>query len=112
MDNIDHAYIKEMLDAMYGYLSHNGELYYIACQIKMLDGVALYNGNELAIVVCKDYQRPIGRKVPAKMPGLAKEKGLPSAKAGIYAFNTQSQRIFASLGFQKIEEEIYSIELQ
>ena len=39
---------------------------------------------------------------------LAKEKGMDSVAANIYAFNAQSQRMFESVGFHKTAEEWYS----
>ena len=39
---------------------------------------------------------------------LAKEKGMDMVKANIYAFNTQSQKMFQSIGFIKTDEEWYA----
>lgn len=38
---------------------------------------------------------------------IAKEKGMKSIKANIYSFNQQSQKMFLSIGFSKIEDELY-----
>ena len=43
----------------------------------------------------------------AELLRLAGEKGLQEVKARIYSFNTQSQRMFSSLGFEKTAEEWY-----
>lgn len=42
---------------------------------------------------------------------LAREKNIPEVYAEIYSFNTQSQRIFESIGFQRTEEEKYLLVL-
>jgi RimJ/RimL family protein N-acetyltransferase len=42
---------------------------------------------------------------------LAKEKEMPSVKANIYEFNTQSQRMFEKVGFQKVADEWYEYKL-
>ena len=38
---------------------------------------------------------------------LAKEKGIQELHAEIYTFNTQSQKMFQSVGFQKVDDEQY-----
>ena len=43
---------------------------------------------------------------------LAREKGLARVQANIYAFNGQSQRMFRSAGFRKIDAEWYEYVLQ
>ena len=71
--------------------------------------VSLRDNAEIAIVVCKAYQnRHIGRKCILNMIELAKEKGMDMVKANIYAFNTQSQKMFQSIGFIKTDEEWYA----
>ena len=42
---------------------------------------------------------------------LAKEKKMVKVTAQIYTFNTQSQRMFLALGFQKVDEEWYEYKL-
>jgi len=42
-----------------------------------------------------------------EMLRLAKEKAMDTVKASIYSFNTQSQRMFLSVGFRQIAEEWY-----
>ena len=64
---------------------------------------------ELAIVVCKEYQnRHIGRHCVLELLKLAKEKGMAQVTANIYAFNTQSQRMFRSVGFAQTDKEWYA----
>ena len=43
---------------------------------------------------------------------LAREKGLAKVIAGIFSFNTQSQKMFESLGFTRISEEEYEYNLR
>ncbi|WP_051197658.1 hypothetical protein [Butyrivibrio sp. MB2005] len=47
----------------------------------------------------------IRKMTESDMIELAKEKGMDKVKANIYSFNTQSQRMFQSVGFVKTEEE-------
>ena len=42
---------------------------------------------------------------------LAKEKGLSQLHAEIYSFNTQSQRMFQSIGFKKVDEEKFILDI-
>ncbi len=106
VDNIDHVYDTERLHAMYDFLSTHGNCYYIQYQGRLVGDVTLRENAEVAIVVCKDYQnRHIGRKCVLNMIELAKEKGMVRVKADIYSFNTQSQRMFMSIGFGKTDEE-------
>lgn len=108
VDNIDHVYSLERLRAMYNYLDTHGDCYYIQYEGVLVGDVTLQENAELSIVVCKEYQnRHIGRKCIENMVALAKEKGIDKVKANIYSFNTQSQKMFQSLGFQKTGEETY-----
>ena len=67
----------------------------------------------MAIVVCKEYQnRQIGRRCIRDMLKLAKEKGMDTVRANIYSFNTQSQRMFQAVGFQKTGEEWYEYKVE
>ena len=94
---------------MYDYLSAHGNCYYIQYQGKLVGDVSLRDNAEIAIVVCKEYQnRHIGRKCILDMIELAKEKGMDKVKANIYSFNTQSQKMFQSIGFIKTDEEWYA----
>ncbi len=106
VDNIDHTYDIDTLHAMYDFLSSHGNCYYIQYQGKLVGDVSLRDNAELAIVVCKEYQnKHIGRKCILDMIELAKEKGMDKVKANIYSFNTQSQRMFESVGFVKTGDE-------
>lgn len=112
VDNIDHVYTLDLLNRMYTYLSTHGNCYYIQYCGKLVGDVSLHDEAEISIVVCKEYQNlHIGRRCVTDMIALAKEKGLKAVRANIYSFNTQSQRMFTSLGFQKVSEEWYSYQI-
>ena len=40
---------------------------------------------------------------------MAKEKHVPELHAEIYTFNTQSQKMFQSIGFAKVDDEQYAL---
>ncbi len=106
VDNVDHTYDIDTLHAMYDFLSSHGNCYYIQYQGKLVGDVSLGDNAELAIVVCKEYQnKHIGRRCILDMIELAREKGMDKVKANIYSFNTQSQRMFESVGFVKTGDE-------
>ena len=109
VDNIDHVYSMETLVAMYTYLSTHGDCYYIKYCGKLVGDVSLRDNNEVCIVVGKEYQnKHIGRRCIGAMIKLAEERGIPEIKANIYSFNTQSQRMFESIGFKQVDAEWYS----
>ena len=106
VDNIDHVYDIDTLHAMYDFLSSHGNCYYIKYQGRLVGDVSLRDNAELAIVVCKEYQnRHIGRRCILNMIELAREKGMTKVRANIYSFNTQSQRMFKSVGFVRTDDE-------
>lgn len=108
VDNIDYVYSLERLKAMYHYLDTHGECYYIQYGGILVGDVTLQDSGELSVVICKEYQnRHIGRECIQKMIERAREKGMHTVKANVYSFNTQSQKMFQSLGFQKVAEEHY-----
>ena len=112
VDNIDFTYTLGRLQAMYNYLSTHGDCDYIEYRGVLVGDVSLRDNCEVAIVVSKEYQtRHIGRQCIADMLCLAREKGMQFVKANIYAFNTQSQAMFLSLGFKKISDEWYEYNL-
>ena len=113
VDNIDHPYTLDRLEAMYSFLNANGALYYIRYRGVLVGDIALRNNAEICIVICKEYQNlHIGRRCVQNLLALAKEKGYRDVKANIYSFNAQSRRMFLSLGFRQTEEEwfVYSLE--
>lgn len=109
VDNIDHVYSMEMLQAMYTYLSTHGDCFYIQYCGKLVGDMTLRDNNEVCIVICKEYQnKHIGRRCIQSMIDLARKKGIDEIKANIYSFNTQSRRMFESIGFVPIADEWYS----
>lgn len=112
VDNIDHVYSMELLRGMYTYLSTHGDCYYIQFHGKLVGDVTLRDNNEVCIVVCKEYQnRHIGRRCIQSMLDLARTKGIDEVKANIYSFNTQSRKMFESIGFVQTAEEWYTYRL-
>ena len=108
VDNRDFVYDLPLLKRMYHYLDTHGELFYIEYRGVLCGDVSLRTTGELAIVICKEYQnKHIGRKVIEKMLELARERGLAECFAHIYSFNTQSQKMFESIGFVPQDEERY-----
>lgn len=115
VDNVDYVYNQKKLSNMYRYLNKNGEVYYIKYKdngrYKLIGDVSLWN-NTMAIVIEKNYQnRHIGRAVVNAILSRAKEIGKKEIIVEIYSFNKQSQKMFLSIGFQKIDEEHYKINL-
>ncbi len=108
VDNIDIPYTIERLDAMYNYLSSNGDCYYIEFNNTLVGDVSIFNDNEIAIVVSKEFQNQhIGRKCINQMILLAKAKGIKELKATIFSFNTQSKKMFEAAGFKQVGKELY-----
>ena len=111
VDNIDYPYSLERLEAMYNYLTSHGECYYIKFQDQLIGDISLYDENEIAIVICKEFQnKHLGRKCVSAIMTRAQEKGLSSVKAQIYDFNKQSQAMFHALGFHKTAKEEFSFD--
>jgi len=112
VDNRDTVYDLALLKAMYKYLNQKGDLFYIKYKNRLCGDVCLQPDGEINIVVAKPFQnKHIGRRVIREIIQLAKEKDIPEVYAEIYSFNTQSQRMFESIGFQRVEEEKYSLVL-
>ncbi len=79
----------------------------------MVGDVSLRDNGEVAIVVCKEYQnRHIGRRCIEEMIKLAKEKDMKTIKANIYSFNSQSKKMFETVGFKETEDEWYEYSLK
>lgn len=112
VDNRDEPYDLELLHNMYDYLNAHGDCYYIEYKGVLVGDVSLRDNAEIAIVVCKEYQnRHIGRRCVLDILKLAREKGMDRVKANIYSFNGQSQFMFQSVGFEKIDNEWYEYKL-
>ena len=108
VDNIDIPYTIERLDAMYNYLSSNGDCYYIEFNNNLVGDVSIFNDNEIAIVISKEFQNQhIGRKCINQMILLAKAKGIKELKATIFSFNKQSKKMFEAVGFKQVGKELY-----
>lgn len=107
VDNIDFVYTLDRLHAMYNYLSTHGDCYYIQYKDVLIGDITLVD-NEISIVICEAYQnKHIGRRCVLNMIELAKEKGVNTVKAQIYSFNSQSKKMFLSLGFKHLNEDWY-----
>ena len=112
VDNRDAAYDLNLLKAMYKYLNKKGDLFYIKYKNRLCGDVCLQQDGEINIVVAKPFQnRHIGRRVIGEIIQLAKEKGIEELHAVIYSFNSQSQKMFESAGFQRVDAEKYRLVL-
>lgn len=110
VDNRDSVYDLDLLKRMYQYLNKHGDLFYIKYKGRLCGDVCLQPSGEVNIVISKQYQnKHIGRRVMNEIIQLAREKEIRELHAEIYSFNTQSQRMFQSVGFVKVDEEIYQI---
>ena len=108
VDNRDTAYDMDLLKAMYKYLNKKGDLFYIKYKNRLCGDVCLQSNGEICIVVAKPFQnKRIGRRVVGEIIRMAREKGISELYAIIYSFNTQSQRMFESVGFKRVDEEKY-----
>ena len=112
VDNQEEPYDLDQLHRMYDYLCAYGQCYYIEYQGRLVGDVSLCEDGEVAIVIGKNYQNQgIGRCCIQAMIQLANEQDFTAVKARIYRFNHRSRHLFESLGFVKIAEECYQIEL-
>jgi len=108
VDNRDTVYDLELLKCMYSYLNKHGDLFYIKYKNRLCGDVCLQPSGEVNIVIAKPFQnKHIGRRVVKEIIQLAKEKQIPELHAEIYTFNTQSQKMFQSIGFTKVDDEQY-----
>ena len=112
VDNRDTVYDLELLKCMYNYLNKHGDLFYIKYKNRLCGDVCLQPSGEVNIVIAKPFQnKHIGRRVVNEIIQLAKEKDIQELHAEIYTFNTQSQKMFQSIGFKKVDEEQYILTL-
>ena len=112
VDNRDTAYDLELLKRMYSYLNKHGDLFYIKYKNRLCGDVCLQPSGEVNIVIAKPFQnKHIGRRVVNEIIQLAREKNMHDLQAVIYIFNTQSQKMFQSVGFKKIDNERYILTL-
>ena len=94
VDNTEQIYDLIKLHKMYDYLTSHGSCYYIQYEGVLVGDVTLQDNSDIS-----------------KMIQLAKEKEMVKVTAQIYPFNTQSQRMFLALGFQKVDEKLYEYTL-
>ena len=112
VDNRDTVYDLELLKCMYKYLNKHGDLFYIKYKNRLCGDVCLQPSGEVNIVISKSFQnKHIGRRVINEIIQLAKEKDIQELRAEIYSFNTQSQKMFQSIGFKKVDDEQYILTL-
>lgn len=112
VDNRDGVYDLPLLKGMYKYLDRHGDLFYIKYKNRLCGDVCLQPDGEVNIVIAKPFQnKHIGRRVIGEIICLAREKNIPTLHAEIYSFNTQSQRMFQSMGFVKIDDEHFELKL-
>lgn len=112
VDNRDTVYDLPLLKGMYKYLNRHGELFYIKYKNRLCGDVCLQPSGEVNIVIAKPFQnKHIGRRVIKEIILLAKQLQIPQLHAEIYAFNIQSQKMFESIGFVKMDEEQYVLNL-
>lgn len=108
VDNRNTAYDLDLLKRMYKYLNSHGDLFYIKYKNRLCGDVCLQSSGEVNIVIAKPFQnRHTGRRVMKEIIRLAKEKHISELHAEIYAFNTQSQKMFQGIGFTKVDDEQY-----
>ena len=108
VDNRDTVYDLGLLKGMYRYLNQKGDLFYIKYRNRLCGDVCLQPDGEVNIVVAKLFQnKHIGRRVMDGIIQLAREKGIQELHAEIYSFNTQSQKMFTSIGFRQVDDEQY-----
>ena len=112
VDNRDTSYDLPLLKGMYNYLNQHGDLFYIKYKNRLCGDVCLQPDGEVNIVVAKSFQnKHIGRRVMNGIIQLAREKGMQELHAEIYTFNTQSRRMFESMGFEQVDKEKYRLVL-
>ena len=112
VDNRDTVYDLALLKGMYKYLNAHGDLFYIKYKNRLCGDVCLQPNGEVNIVISKPFQnKHIGRRVINEMIKLAKEKNIQELHAEIYSFNTQSQKMFQSIGFKKVNDEQYVLSI-
>lgn len=112
VDNHDQPYTLVLLQQMYTYLDKNGECFYIKYKGNLVGDITLLDTQEICIVISKPYQNQhIGRKCIKEIMKLASEKRMDKVTAKIYPFNTQSKRVFETLGFKQIDDEKYEFEI-
>lgn len=112
VDNRDTVYDLSLLKGMYKYLDRRGDLFYVKYKNRLCGDVCLQPDGEVNIVIAKPFQnKHIGRRVIGEIILLAKEKNIPALHAEVYSFNTQSQKMFQSMGFVKVDDEHFVLSI-
>lgn len=103
------VYDRKQIEQMYGYLSTNGELYFI--QVKQGDewviigDTTLLEDNMPIVIGDKAYwSKGIGRKVIKALIEKGRSQGMTIFRTRIYYYNHRSKAMFKSLGF-KLEKK-------
>ena len=110
VDNRDSVYDLSLFKGMYHDLNQHGDLFYIKYKNRLCGDVCLQPDGEVNIVIAKPFQnKHIGRRVIQEIVRLAKEKQIQKLHAQIYDFNTQSQKMFQSIGFVHVGAEQYEL---
>lgn len=110
VDNRDTVYDLGLLKGMYTYLNKHGDLFYVKYKNRLCGDVCLQPSGEVNIVISKSFQnKHIGRRVMGEIIRLAKEQHMQQLHAEIYSFNKQSQKMFQSMGFVKVDAERYEL---
>lgn len=110
VDGVDEPYDMDQLRRMYSYLDKHGELYFI--EVLESDryipvGDVTFSERDMPVVIgAKSYRcRGIGKKVVMALIERGKQLGYTSLEVReIFKFNTGSQKLFESVGFQRYEE--------
>jgi cytidine deaminase len=112
VDNRDSVYDLALLKDMYSYLNRHGELFYIKYKNRLCGDVCLQPDGQVNIVIAKPFQnKHIGRRVIGAIIQLAKENSIEELYAEIYPFNSQSKKMFESVGFRQVDAEKYTLVL-
>ena len=112
VDNRDTVYDLNLLKRIYKYLNKRGDLFYIKYKNRLCGDVCLQPSGEVNIVIAKPFQnKRIGQRVIKEIIQLAKERQISKLQAEIYTFNTQSQKMFQSIGFTKLNDELYTLDV-
>lgn len=112
VDNRDSVYDLDLLKRMYQYLNKHGDLFYIKYKGRLCGDVCLQPDGGVCIVIAKPFQNQhIGRRVIGEIIRLANERHMQKLSAEIYSFNKQSQKMFQSMEFVKIDDENYELTL-
>ncbi|HFI0107074.1 TPA: GNAT family N-acetyltransferase [Streptococcus suis] len=110
IDGNEEVYSVDLLNRMYGYLSKNGECYFIEIledgQYQPIGDVTLFKDDfAIAIGDRRYWKKGIGTKVLHRMIERAKEVGLEEILVKeIYDWNTGSRKLFEKCGFEAVEK--------